>query len=38
VIAVLLGHLMLDEVLGLRALWAAAIILAGVIITTLPKR
>jgi drug/metabolite transporter (DMT)-like permease len=38
VIAVLLGHLMLDEALGLRALWAAAIILAGVIITTLPKR
>jgi len=38
VIAVLLGHLMLDEALGERALWAAAIILAGVIITTLPKR
>ncbi|HTL71811.1 MAG TPA: drug/metabolite exporter YedA [bacterium] len=38
VIAVLLGHVMLDEVLGLRALWATAIILAGVIITTLPKR
>jgi drug/metabolite transporter (DMT)-like permease len=38
VIAVLLGHWMLDEVLGLRALWAAAVILAGVIITTLPKR
>ncbi len=38
VIAVLLGHLMLGEALSLRALWAAAIILAGVIITTLPKR
>jgi drug/metabolite transporter (DMT)-like permease len=38
VIAVWLGHLLLGETLGLRALWAAAIILAGVIITTLPKR
>ena len=38
VIAVLLGHLMLGEALGGRALWAAAIILAGVIITTLPRR
>ncbi|MEJ0091021.1 MAG: drug/metabolite exporter YedA [Limisphaerales bacterium] len=38
VIAVLLGHLMLGEALGGRALWAAAIILAGVIITTLPNR
>ncbi len=38
VIAVLLGHLLLNEPLGLRALWAAAIILAGVIITTLPRR
>ena len=38
VIAVLLGHLLLGETLGLRALWAAAIIMAGVIITTLPKR
>jgi drug/metabolite transporter (DMT)-like permease len=38
VIAVLLGHLVLDEPLGMRVLWAAAIILAGVIITTLPKR
>ena len=37
-IAVLLGHLILGEALGLRALWAAAIILAGVIVTTLPKR
>ena len=37
VIAVLLGHLLLGEALGLRTLWAA-IILAGVIITTLPKR
>jgi drug/metabolite transporter (DMT)-like permease len=38
VIAVLLGHLMLGEALDMRALWAAAVILAGVIITTLPKR
>lgn len=38
VIAVLLGHLILDEPFGGRTLWAAAIILAGVIITTLPKR
>jgi len=38
VIAVGLGHLMLGEALGERALWAAAIILAGVMITTLPKR
>ena len=38
VIAVLLGHLLLNEPLGLRALWAAAVILAGVIITTLPTR
>jgi drug/metabolite transporter (DMT)-like permease len=38
VIAVLLGRLVLNEPLGLRAVWAAAIILAGVIITTLPKR
>lgn len=38
VIAVLLGHLVLGEPFGVRALWAAAIILAGVIITTLPKR
>jgi drug/metabolite transporter (DMT)-like permease len=38
VIAVLLGHLVLNEPLGMRVLWAAAIILAGVIITTLPKR
>jgi drug/metabolite transporter (DMT)-like permease len=38
VIAVLLGHLLLGEALGVRAVWAAAIILAGVIITTLPKR
>ncbi len=37
VIAVLLGHLMLGEALGSRALWSAAVILAGVIITTLPK-
>jgi len=38
VIAVLLGNLLLGEALGERALWAAAIILAGVIITTLPRR
>jgi drug/metabolite transporter (DMT)-like permease len=38
VIAVLLGHLMLNEPLGLRALWAAVVILAGVIITTWPTR
>jgi drug/metabolite transporter (DMT)-like permease len=38
VIAVLLGHLLLGEALGERALWAAGVILAGVIITTLPKR
>jgi drug/metabolite transporter (DMT)-like permease len=38
VIAMLLGRLVLNEPLGLRAVWAAAIILAGVIITTLPKR
>lgn len=38
VIAVILGRLMLNEPLGIRTLWAAAIILAGVIITTLPKR
>jgi drug/metabolite transporter (DMT)-like permease len=38
IIAVLLGRLVLNEPLGLRAVWAAAIILAGVIITTLPKR
>ena len=38
VIAVLLGRLLLHEPLGQRALWAAAIILAGVIITTLPRR
>jgi drug/metabolite transporter (DMT)-like permease len=38
VIAVLLGHWWLREPLGSRALWAAAVILAGVIITTLPKR
>jgi drug/metabolite transporter (DMT)-like permease len=38
VIAVLLGHLLLAEPFGRRTLWAAAIILAGVIITTLPKR
>ncbi len=38
VIAVLLGHLILGESLGIRAIWASAIILAGVVITTLPKR
>ena len=38
VIAVLLGGLLLHEPLGLRTLWAAAIILAGVVITTLPQR
>lgn len=38
VIAVLLGHLLLYEPLGLRALWAAVVILAGVIITTWPTR
>jgi drug/metabolite transporter (DMT)-like permease len=38
VIAVLLGRLILGEPLGQRALCAAGIILAGVVITTLPKR
>jgi drug/metabolite transporter (DMT)-like permease len=38
VIAVLLGRLWLHEPLGMRTLWAAAIILAGVVVTTLPKR
>jgi drug/metabolite transporter (DMT)-like permease len=38
VIAVLLGRLLLNEPLGMRTLWAAVIILAGVVITTLPKR
>lgn len=38
VIAVLLGRLILSEPFGLRALWSAAIILAGVVITTLPRR
>lgn len=38
VIAVFLGRLILGEPLGVRALWAAAVILAGVAITTLPKR
>ncbi len=38
VIAVLLGHWLLHEPLGLRAFWAAAIILVGVIVITLPKR
>ena len=38
VIAVLLGRIWLNEPLGMRTLWAAAIILVGVVITTLPKR
>lgn len=38
VIAVLLGHWLLHEPFGLRTVWAAAIILAGVIVITLPKR
>lgn len=38
VIAVVLGHLVLAEPFGGRTLWAAAIILAGVVITTVPKR
>jgi drug/metabolite transporter (DMT)-like permease len=38
VIAVLLGWLVLGEPLSRQTLWAAAIILAGVIITTLPRR
>jgi drug/metabolite transporter (DMT)-like permease len=38
VIAVLLGHWLLAEPFGVRELWAAVIILIGVIITTLPKR
>jgi drug/metabolite transporter (DMT)-like permease len=38
VIAVLLGRLILGEPLGQRAVWAAGIILIGVVITTLPKR
>jgi drug/metabolite transporter (DMT)-like permease len=37
-IAVILGKLILEEPFGVRALWASAIILAGVVITTLPKR
>ncbi len=38
VIAVVLGHLVLAEPFGGRTLGAATIILAGVVITTLPKR
>jgi drug/metabolite transporter (DMT)-like permease len=38
VVAVLLGHLILSEPFGPRALGSAAVILAGVAITTLPKR
>lgn len=37
-IAVLLGSLILGEPFGARAGWGAAIILAGVVITTLPRR
>ncbi len=38
VIAVILGWLMLGETLTRQTLWAAAISLAGVVITTLPRR
>jgi len=38
VIAVILGHLVLGEPLTGRMLWAAGIILAGVIVTTWPRR
>jgi drug/metabolite transporter (DMT)-like permease len=38
VVAVLLGHLVLSEPFGPRAFGSAAVILAGVAITTLPKR
>jgi len=38
VVAVLLGHLVLSEPFGLRAMVSSAIILAGVAITTLPKK
>jgi drug/metabolite transporter (DMT)-like permease len=38
VIAVLLGWLVLGESLSHQSLWAAAIILAGVVITTLPRK
>ena len=37
VIALFLGRLLLDEPLTSRVLWAAAVILAGVVITTLPR-
>jgi drug/metabolite transporter (DMT)-like permease len=38
VIAIFLGRVILGELLNTRAIWAAMIIVAGVIITTLPKR
>ncbi|HEX9046860.1 MAG TPA: EamA family transporter [Verrucomicrobiae bacterium] len=38
IVAVLLGHLVLSEPFGPRAFGAAAIILAGVAITTLPRK
>jgi drug/metabolite transporter (DMT)-like permease len=38
VIAVFLGRIVLGEPLSNRTVWAALVILAGVIITTLPKR
>jgi drug/metabolite transporter (DMT)-like permease len=38
VIAVLLGCLILNEPFGLRELWAAAVIVAGVVITAWPRR
>jgi drug/metabolite transporter (DMT)-like permease len=38
VIAVLLGRLLLDEPLGRQTIWAAAVILAGVVLTTLPGK
>ena len=38
VIAVFLGRLVLGETLSQQSLWAAAIILAGVVITTLPAK
>jgi hypothetical protein len=37
VIALFLGRLLLGELLNAQILWATGIILAGVLITTLPK-
>lgn len=38
VIAVFLGRFILGELLNARAIWAAMVIVAGVIVTTLPRR